>query len=156
VGLREAIRAGYLPLLAIPQEQVTVVRIEAIEIESASGAFANRTIRDLAEAADLAQRLGNVRRIGDEHLKIVELGEKRLRPETRDLTGDGRRCSSAAAERGASSPERDRDGRAALLQKLARQQRGAQRRMNPAERVKHPAVVPVDAGADHLRAAAIS
>ena len=47
VGLPDPICADHLLPLSIPEKQVQVVAVESIEIEVATGAFADRTIGDL-------------------------------------------------------------------------------------------------------------
>src|SRR4051812_30068478 len=88
VCLADAVRASDAALVAIPQEQMLVPRVERVEIERPPGAFSDRAVRDLAEAADLAQRRWNPIGGGAEDLKGAALDERCVRRQRSDFVRD--------------------------------------------------------------------
>src|SRR5580700_4769291 len=58
----QPIRADYLMRFRVPDPQVAIMRVEAIEIQRSPSALARLPERNLAQTADFAQRVGNPRR----------------------------------------------------------------------------------------------
>src|SRR5215831_11454837 len=66
-----AIRSDHFTLHSIPQDKVPVVWVEAVKVCAVPGALSGGTERNLAQASDFLQHIGNfcrTRRVG------VELG----------------------------------------------------------------------------------
>jgi hypothetical protein len=85
VGARDAIRAYHASLSVAPENEVLVVVIEEIDIDSAPGAFACRTKCHLAESANLLQKARNTRTARSVHTHPVRGDETRQRSEAREL-----------------------------------------------------------------------
>jgi len=88
VRLADPVRPGDSPLVVVPQEQMLVARVERVEIERPPRAFSNRAIRDLAQAADLAQRRRNLIGGGAEDLKGAAFDERCFRRQGSDFVRD--------------------------------------------------------------------
>ena len=70
------------------QEQVQVRLVELVEIDLAPGSLADLAKRDLAQAADLAQHLGDLARAGHVDGLIARVDELAARGQARDLGRD--------------------------------------------------------------------
>src|SRR5262245_46275068 len=55
-GARRAIRTGNLSLLGVPQHDMVVPGVEAVEVAPCTGALADGTERKLAQPSDLLQQ----------------------------------------------------------------------------------------------------
>ncbi len=60
VSEAEAVAADDFGLLCIPEEEVPVVGVEVVEVDFVAGAFANEAEGDFAQAANLAQEVGDL------------------------------------------------------------------------------------------------
>src|SRR5262249_12915890 len=88
VRAADSVGADDLLLLRIPREQMQVRAVELIEVDAATGAFADSLEGDLAQASDLAQRRRNHVSGRAEHPERAALDEARTFVEPRDLLRD--------------------------------------------------------------------
>jgi hypothetical protein len=78
IGGAAAIRADDLTALVVPQHQVQVMRVEPVEIDAPARSFSDRAERELAQAADLVEQVGNRVGAGDENPQRSAAREHRL------------------------------------------------------------------------------
>ena len=79
-------------MASVPQEQVLVGVVEAIEVETSSGALADLSKGDLSETPDLLDDLRQLRTPSDEDIPVPMLQQQRLGRQRLDLAGEaGRR-----------------------------------------------------------------
>src|SRR6266403_2479763 len=60
IGVACAVRTGQFLLLLIPEQQMPVIGVEAIEVRAASGTFAGSAEGDFAEASELIEQVGQL------------------------------------------------------------------------------------------------
>ena len=80
-----AVSTYQLLCLHIPDKQLVIIQVELVEVDAAVGTFAHFAEGDLAQAADLAQHIGNLTRGGTVHRKVFQLKQQALGFQAADL-----------------------------------------------------------------------
>ena len=88
-GSSQTVRAGEPPVAGMPEDQMPVVLVEFIEIESFTGSFAHGAISQFTAAADFEQQIGDFVRGRDDNLKLAAGTQNGLRTQTLYLNRDG-------------------------------------------------------------------
>src|SRR5215471_20210436 len=91
VCARQAIRSADLRRALVPEPEMPVVGIEAVDIERAACAFTNLAERELPEPADFPQHVRNFRGVGNPDLEFARFGKQMSRTELFDLGPDSLR-----------------------------------------------------------------